>query len=111
MNLDPTRQIAIVEHPGQSPALVLQGEVGIYCATELFDAILRLLAAEGDIHVQCDSLAQLDTAALQLLILLCREASHQHREFRMTGVNDRIGEALRLAGAADLLASPTSAAS
>lgn len=65
-----------IEHDqGQDCRARLEGEMSIYVAHELMPQLLDVLASHDTVELQLDGITELDTAGIQLLLLLEREAT------------------------------------
>jgi anti-anti-sigma factor len=62
------------ETNGDQCRLKLSGELGIYSATELKDQLLGHLEQCCQLEINLSEIEEIDTAGLQLLVLLKREA-------------------------------------
>ncbi|HEY6925915.1 MAG TPA: STAS domain-containing protein, partial [Steroidobacteraceae bacterium] len=88
-----------------SGRLVLSGEMTVYTAPELLRSMLA--AALTDDSVQEVSLAEvteLDTAGVQLLLVLRRRLAASGRQIRIIGVSPAASQSLTLCGLTSLLA-------
>lgn len=90
--------------PGDGPAVVrlrLDGELTIYRAAELKEALMQPLAHAGVLEVDLSDVSEIDTAGLQLLILARRAAGERQGELRLSGHSaavQEVFELLRLCG-------------
>jgi anti-anti-sigma factor len=103
MPTDTSSQIAINSEDGQHITLVLRGDLTIYQAEQLCEAAVALLQHEADVVMSCHELVQLDTAALQVLLVLQRELQSRGRHLRLEGLSVELREWLELAAVADKL--------
>ncbi|MCU1719422.1 lipid asymmetry maintenance protein MlaB [Pseudomonas sp. 5P_3.1_Bac2] len=74
----------------------LSGEFNIYSAQRLKGELLALLAEQNSLDIDLSGVDDFDSAALQLLLLLKREALQGERELRLTGHSPVICEVLDL---------------
>ena len=65
--------------------LRLEGEVGIFSATELAKLLKEALATEKEIRVDLQGVTDLDVTALQLLWAAGRTASQMGKRFGLVG--------------------------
>ena len=102
-------QIAVKSEEGQPPTLVLRGDVTIFEADRMHEAATALLEHEADVVVSCREMVRLDTAILQILLVLQRELQSRGRSIRLEGVSDGLRELLELAGVSEAFAGPAAA--
>ena len=95
---DDLTPVSIERRDGESLALVLSGDVDIYCAAALRESAETLLQEQADIVVACEGLSHLDTSALQVLLALRRELNLRGRSLRLSGVSSAVAGILQLAG-------------
>jgi anti-anti-sigma factor len=100
---------AIERHDGKPLALVLRGDVDIYCAGLLHELADTLLQEQGDVVVPCQGLTHLDTSALQIVLALRNGLQARGRSLRLTGVSAEPEILLELAGVKNALYSHTTA--
>jgi ABC-type transporter Mla MlaB component len=103
MLTDTPCQITVNAEEGQPPTLVLRGDLTIYQADPLYEATIALLQEEADVVVSCREVVHLDTAVLQILLVLQCELHARGRRLRLAGVSLGLGELLELAGVNDTL--------
>lgn len=78
--------------------LRIEGEMTIYRAHELKDALLELIQRTQDPALDLSSVTEVDTAGVQLLLLARRAADDRHTALRITAVSAPVTEALKLLG-------------
>ena len=71
--------------PGGSCKAVVQGNMTIYEAAADKTALLGALADAAELEIDMSSVAEMDTAGLQLLILVKRESLKARKPLRLTG--------------------------
>jgi ABC-type transporter Mla MlaB component len=103
MLTDTPCQIAINSGEDRSLTLVLRGDLTIYQAGQLYETALALLEHEADVMVSCREVVQLDTAILQILLVLQRELQSRSRSLRFSDVSREVRGLLELAGVNDTL--------
>jgi anti-sigma B factor antagonist len=74
----------------------LSGEFNIYSAQRLKDELLELLAAQAVLEIDLSAVDDFDSSALQLLLLLKREAQQLERELCIRGHSAVVCEVLDL---------------
>ena len=70
--------------------LALREDMTIYQAQPQKERLLAALAATGHLELDLSGVAEMDTAGLQLLILLKREAVQQGRLLTISGHSPRV---------------------
>ena len=77
--------------------LALDGEVTVQVAADLKPRILAALdTAGGEIEVELSAVSELDTAGLQLLLMLKQQAGRQGRPLRLVDPSLAVQEVLAL---------------
>lgn len=85
-----------------APPLKVEGEFTIYTAAALKPAVLAILTERETPALDLSQVTEMDSAGLQLLLLLKREADAQQRTVRLTGISPVASEALELCGLGQL---------
>lgn len=95
----PSAQVEIVDG-----RLRLTGDLTVYSTSELRHLLyIGLPAGDGPVELDLSEVTELDTAGLQLLMLLRRRASGAGRELRIMGESSVARQTLRILGLTDLL--------
>lgn len=84
------------EHDGAICRLKISGELSIYGAAELKPQLLAQLDGCRELEINLAEVAELDTAGLQLLYLLKREARKAGKELRLVAHSAATLEVLEL---------------
>jgi anti-anti-sigma factor len=87
----------------------VEGELSIYRAAEL-KPVLLAWPTEGAIEIDLAEVSEIDSAGVQLLLLVQREAAAVQRELRLLDPSPAVVEVLTLLGLHSLLAQPALAA-
>lgn len=83
--------------PSGSP-LVLDGELTVQVAADLKALFLAAIdSGDGDLEVDLSAVSELDTAGLQLLLMLQRQADRRGRTLRLVDPSLAVQEVLALA--------------
>ncbi|PPD18428.1 MAG: anti-sigma B factor antagonist [Methylobacter sp.] len=77
--------------------LELEGELTIFTAAEQKTQLLNFLNSGDELEVNVGKVSEIDSAGLQLLILLKREAANTHKTLRLVEHNKAVMEVLELA--------------
>lgn len=64
--------------------LTLEGDLTIFSAVEQKTNLVQFLEQDDDLEIDLAKVEELDTAGLQLLILVKREAAHMGKKLRFT---------------------------
>ena len=83
-------------HPDSAAPVRIDGELTIYQAAELKDALLAALAAADVLELDLSGVTELDTAGVQLLMVLKRAARAQGRTLRLLGHSPAVLEVFDL---------------
>ena len=74
----------------------IDGEFNIYTVAELKQPLLESLANQATPILDLSQVSEMDSAGLQLLLLLKREADSLGRPLRLSGNNPVVNEVLEL---------------
>ena len=74
--------------------LSLTGDLTIYRAFELKATLLDALAASDELELDLSQVGEMDSAGLQLLILLKKEAQHAGKPVRFVGHSQAVSEVI-----------------
>jgi anti-anti-sigma factor len=72
------------------------GELNIYGAVEFRDALLKAVAAAGDLEIDLAAVSEMDAAGLQMLLLARREADACGKPLQLTGAGAAVLEVMQL---------------
>jgi anti-anti-sigma factor len=64
--------------------VAMQGEMTIYAASAAKDTLLDALAGAADVEIDLSGVTEMDTAGVQLLVLLKREAASADKRLRLS---------------------------
>lgn len=76
------------------------GEMTIYHAAEMKGELLPCLERAAELEIDLSEVSEIDTAGLQLLLMVKREAVSVGKTLRLTGYSDSTMELLELSGPA-----------
>ena len=79
-----------------SNVILLEGELTIYRAAELKPLLLAALPGTGPIELDLAEVSEVDTAGLQLLMMVQREAPKAGTRLEITGHSKAVTETLAL---------------
>lgn len=83
--------------------LKFEGELNIYAAAETHQRVQSVLFDKQDVAVDLSEVSEIDSAGLQLLLLLCQETVRAGHTFRVVAASDAVTEVLRLVNLPQLL--------
>jgi anti-anti-sigma factor len=73
-----------------------EGEFNIYGVVEFRDALLKAIAAEGDLDIDLTGASEVDAAGLQLLLLARSDAGACGKKLRITGASPALLDVMQL---------------
>lgn len=76
----------------------IEGEMNIYRAAELRDALLAEMAGEGELLLELDAVDTMDTAGVQLLLAARRAAEAAGRKLALVSPSADVLQALATLG-------------
>lgn len=80
----------------QGAALRIDGEMTIYRAAELKDALLGALSGQSALELDLSGVSEIDTAGVQLLMLAKKTAATLQCELRLCGHSEAVAEVFEL---------------
>jgi len=81
---------------GNGGRLHLEGDMTIYHAAEIKDGLLGALAQCAALEIDLSDVTEIDSAGVQLLLLVSREAAAQEKELRILAQSQAVLEVSRL---------------
>lgn len=85
---------------------VMEGPLTIYTASEQKDVLLSLFPLAHEVELDLSNVDELDSAGLQLLILIKRESLKEGSQLVLSNPSAAVIDALRLSGLDDYFANP-----
>lgn len=92
-----------VEERESGRVLVLKGELNIYHAATLRDALFAELSAQSEISLDLEHVSEMDTSAVQIVVALLRSAADQGKLARVVKVGNAAANVLRFCNLQDEL--------
>lgn len=86
--------------------LVLEGELSIFEAGHAKDLLLETLAAHDALQVDLSGITEFDTAGVQVLLVIQREAEQAGKTLKWTGHSQRVAQVLDLLNLGATLGAP-----
>jgi anti-sigma B factor antagonist len=68
--------------------LTIEGEMTIYTAAKFKDLLVEALRSSNEMEIDLSEVSEMDTAGLQLLLLLRRHAASANKPFRLIAHSD-----------------------
>ncbi|NMM29385.1 MAG: STAS domain-containing protein [Glaciimonas sp.] len=94
------------KHPKDFQTLRIQGELTIYRAAELKQALLAALAEPSSLEVDLSCVTEIDTAGVQLLMLAKKTAQERQRELRLVAHSPAVIDVFELLNLAAYFGDP-----
>ena len=91
---------------GERCVLKVCGDFGIYSANEAKWGLLGALEGCRELEVDLSGVVEFDTAGVQLLLLLKREATEQGKQLVLNGHSAAVLDVIGLLGVAAMLGDP-----
>lgn len=86
--------------------LRLQCDLTIFQAAELWRSMSGAIAEQTSVEIDLAEVSEIDTAGMQLLLMLKRAAANERRELRLVNHSPAIVQALGLVDVSRLLGDP-----
>lgn len=86
--------------------LSLSGEMSIYTAADIKDALVDRLAANAQLEIDLSAVSELDCAGVQLLLMLHQEAARAHKPLHWHGHSHVVRQVLRRLNLGGVLGAP-----
>jgi len=83
--------------------ITLEATLNIQNVTDLYERLIKLLESNNQIEIDASAVVSIDTATLQLLIVLKQTAIKLHKEVIIDFPSDRFIEAAELLGLSEML--------
>lgn len=87
-------------------SLSLSGEMTIYTAGEIREALIACLAANSALDVELSGVSELDSAGVQLLLMLHQEAARAGKPLRWRGHSHVVRQVLTRLNLGSVLGAP-----
>ncbi|MGO9115297.1 MAG: STAS domain-containing protein [Thermoguttaceae bacterium] len=90
--------IAIAGHDQDHRKLGLAGDINVFLAAELHRCCVQISEGASSVAIECDRVASLDVAALQILVALKDTVVAQGGTIAISGLSEEVAESIHLAG-------------
>jgi len=94
------------EHQGTSATFRVDGEMTIYRAAELKQSLLEALIQSTDLEIDLSAVTELDTAGVQILIMLKAHAQATQRKLRLAAHSPAVLDVFELLNLAAYFGDP-----
>jgi len=91
---------------GDASRLVMGEELNIYTATELKEELLNLLDEVKELEIDLSKVVEMDSAGLQILLLLKQEAEQQDKQVRLLNHSQVVFEVFELLNVSAVFGDP-----
>ncbi|MFW5442979.1 MAG: lipid asymmetry maintenance protein MlaB [Methylococcaceae bacterium] len=99
-----TLDTAVVEHPdAEDSKITLDATLNIQTVSHLYELLVVQLESQQSIEIDASAVVSIDTATLQLLIVLKQTAIKLHKEVIIDFPSDKFIEAAELLGLSEML--------
>jgi len=85
-----------IDNTGDQCRIAVEGEMTIFSALELKNSLLAPIGDKDDIEVDLSAVSEIDSAGLQIMVLLKLEAFVQNKMLRFTGHSPAVREIIDL---------------
>ena len=95
-----------IEFSEQNGSVRLQGELTIYHAAEIKQPLIAKLETTRDLEIDLSGIVEIDTAGVQILILLKKEADRLGKTLRLAAHSQAVVEMMNLYNLAGFFGDP-----
>jgi anti-sigma B factor antagonist len=95
-----------IEFSERNGILHLAGEMTIYQAAEIKQPLVAMLQARHDLEIDLSGIIEIDTAGVQLLILIKKEADRAGKKLRLVSHSQAVLEMMNLYNLAGFFGDP-----
>ncbi len=82
--------IKITQKRDNSTEIIISGELTIYCVMEVYQEYFQQLKVKEITLLQLGSITEIDTAGVQLLIMLMKIISEQNSNYQITSLGEAV---------------------
>jgi len=82
--------VKITQKRNNSTEIIISGELTIYCAMEVYQQHFQQLKVKEITLLQLGSITEIDTAGVQLLIMLMKIVSEQNSSYQITSLGEAV---------------------
>ena len=89
-------KVKITQKRDNSTEITFSGELTIFCAMEIFQEHLLTIKLKPKVIIKLSSVSEIDTAGMQILLVLFKEVIKQSGEYEVSSVSDVICDYIKL---------------
>mgnify|MGYP000211514317 FL=1 len=89
-------KIKITQKRNNSTEITFSGELTIFCAMEIYQEHLQKIKLKPKVIIKLSSVSEIDTAGMQILLILFKEITKQSGEYEVSSINDVIRDYVKL---------------
>jgi len=85
-------KIKITQKRNNSTEIVISGELTIYCAMDTYQQYIQNITLKDLVTIKLSGVNEIDTAGMQLLILLIKEINQRKASYKIASSSNSIDE-------------------
>ncbi len=89
-------KIKITQKRNNSTEITFSGELTIFFAMELYQEHLQRIKLKPKVIIKLSSVTEIDTAGMQILLILFKEITKKNGEYEISSINDVISDYVKL---------------
>jgi len=89
-------KIKITQKRNNSTEITFSGELTIFCAMEVYQEHLQTIKLKPKVIIKLSSVSEIDTAGMQILLILFKEITKQSGEYEISNISDVISDYIKL---------------
>jgi len=89
-------KVKITQKRNNSTEISFSGELTIFCAMEVYQEHLQTIKLKPKVIIKLSSVSEIDTAGIQILLMLFKEITKQNGEYEISSLNDVISDYIKL---------------
>jgi len=89
-------KIKITQKRNNSTEIALSGELTIFCAMDLYQEHIQKIKFKSKVIFKLSSVSEIDTAGMQIILILFKEIKKQSGEYEVSSISDVISDYVKL---------------
>jgi len=89
-------KVKITQKRNNSTEITFSGELTIFCAMEIYQEHLQTIILKPKVIIKLSSVSEIDTAGIQILLILFKEITKQNGEYEISSINDVVNDFVKL---------------
>ncbi len=89
-------KVKITQKRNNSTEITFSGELTIFCAMEVYQAHFQTIKLKPKVIFKLSSINEIDTAGIQILLMLFKEVSKQNSEYEVSSLSDVINDYIEI---------------